>query len=160
MFRRVKSWLVGPPADTAAYYGQPAGFRPWSEMPDGEYHGGYVDQSMEAQPRGPARHEAAPQWRKPRFQYGGGESPRGDHTGQSHQSYGRQAHRGYENVQNNGGRDVKGQWHTVLGCSPDASAREVKRAYHAQAARYHPDAGGSNEAFRAINDAYNEARNR
>lgn len=41
-----------------------------------------------------------------------------------------------------------------LGVSKDASAAEIKRAYRKKSKDAHPDAGGTNEEFRAISVAY------
>jgi len=38
----------------------------------------------------------------------------------------------------------------VLGVEPDASAGELKRAYHAKAKQHHPDAGGNAELFAVV----------
>jgi hypothetical protein len=50
-------------------------------------------------------------------------------------------------------------WHT-LGLSPRASTLEIKRAYRVQALLTHPDRGGSSEAFRALQTAYEAALER
>jgi hypothetical protein len=42
----------------------------------------------------------------------------------------------------------------VLGIEADASPQEVKRAYLAMAAKYHPDAGGDAWAFEQVRQAY------
>jgi hypothetical protein len=42
----------------------------------------------------------------------------------------------------------------VLGVAPDASLQEIRRAYHEQAKKYHPDLGGDPWVFRVINRSY------
>jgi DnaJ domain len=42
----------------------------------------------------------------------------------------------------------------VLGVPPSATAEEIRRAYLALARRHHPDAGGSAEAMRRLNEAW------
>lgn len=42
----------------------------------------------------------------------------------------------------------------VLGVGEDATPLEIKRAYRKLAKKTHPDAGGSREAFQAVNAAY------
>jgi hypothetical protein len=44
--------------------------------------------------------------------------------------------------------------HDVLGVSPSASSDEIRRAYLALARRHHPDAGGSGEQMRRLNEAW------
>jgi hypothetical protein len=47
----------------------------------------------------------------------------------------------------------------VLGVAPDASVREVRRAYVRLAHTHHPDhAGGDSETMRALNDAWTTLR--
>jgi hypothetical protein len=50
-------------------------------------------------------------------------------------------------------------WQT-LGLTPQASIAEIKRAYRLQALHAHPDRGGSSEAFRALQSAYEGALKR
>ena len=42
----------------------------------------------------------------------------------------------------------------TLGVPPDATAEDVKRAYHTKAKQTHRDAGGKDEEFRELNGAY------
>ena len=44
--------------------------------------------------------------------------------------------------------------YNVLGVASDASEQEIKLAYHAVALKCHPDKGGSDEAFRELESAY------
>ncbi len=50
-------------------------------------------------------------------------------------------------------------WHT-LGLTPQATLLDIKRAYRARALEAHPDRGGSDEAFRALQSAYESALER
>ena len=47
-----------------------------------------------------------------------------------------------------------GTYYDVLGVSRDASQDEIKRAFRKLAAKYHPDAGGDEEKFKEISEAY------
>ena len=47
---------------------------------------------------------------------------------------------------------------TILGVTRDASAEELKAAYHKRALETHPDHGGDPEQFRALKSAYDKAR--
>ncbi len=50
---------------------------------------------------------------------------------------------------------VNKDYYRVLGLSPDASADEIKKAFHKLAHQYHPDKKGSDESkFKEINEAY------
>lgn len=44
--------------------------------------------------------------------------------------------------------------HAVLGVAPGASSAEIRAAYKRRALATHPDQGGSDEAFRAVQHAY------
>jgi len=46
-----------------------------------------------------------------------------------------------------------------LGLDPDADAATVKRAYRDRAKEVHPDAGGDEDAFKRVQEAYATARN-
>ena len=50
-------------------------------------------------------------------------------------------------------------WET-LGLKPQATLLEIKRAYRLRALETHPDRGGSDEAFRAVQSAYESALKR
>ena len=45
-------------------------------------------------------------------------------------------------------------YYDVLGVSRDASQDEIKRAFRKLAAKYHPDAGGDEEKFKEVSEAY------
>ena len=47
-----------------------------------------------------------------------------------------------------------GTYYDVLGVSRDASQDEIKRAFRKLAAKYHPDAGGDEEKFKEVSEAY------
>jgi len=47
-------------------------------------------------------------------------------------------------------------WYEILNVRPQASVQEVKNAYKALAKIYHPDNGGSKEAFVRLRKAYEE----
>ena len=48
--------------------------------------------------------------------------------------------------------------HAVLGVADGASDAEIHAAYRAAVRRTHPDAGGSAQAFEAVQDAYEQLR--
>ena len=50
--------------------------------------------------------------------------------------------------------DTDQDFYNILGVSRTASQEEVKLAYHRLARKHHPDRGGNEEYFRAINEAY------
>jgi len=50
--------------------------------------------------------------------------------------------------------DSNKDYYGVLGVEHDASAREIYRQYKRQAARHHPDRGGSEEQMKSVNEAY------
>ncbi len=50
--------------------------------------------------------------------------------------------------------DSSKDYYGVLGVDADASRREIHRQYKRQAARYHPDLGGSDEEMKSLNEAY------
>ncbi|MDY0087941.1 MAG: molecular chaperone DnaJ [Coriobacteriia bacterium] len=45
-------------------------------------------------------------------------------------------------------------YYDILGIKKDASAEEIKKAFRQLARKHHPDAGGSEEKFKEINEAY------
>ena len=45
-------------------------------------------------------------------------------------------------------------YYEVLGVKKDASAEEIKKAFRRLARKHHPDAGGSEEKFKELNEAY------
>jgi hypothetical protein len=49
-------------------------------------------------------------------------------------------------------------YYSVLGVDRDAGQEEIRRAYYAKARQLHPDLGGSSEAMKALNEAYEELR--
>jgi DnaJ-class molecular chaperone len=51
-------------------------------------------------------------------------------------------------------------WYDVLHVSPDAPSSVVEAAYRATLKTSHPDTGGSQEGFEAVQPAYREAQKR
>lgn len=49
-------------------------------------------------------------------------------------------------------KDTK--YYDILGIKPDATQSEIKKAYHKNALRHHPDKGGNQEKFKEISVAY------
>jgi len=45
-------------------------------------------------------------------------------------------------------------YYDVLGVKKDASEAEIKKAFRALARKHHPDAGGDEEKFKSVNEAY------
>ena len=45
-------------------------------------------------------------------------------------------------------------YYKTLGVSKDASEAEIKKAFRKLAQKHHPDAGGDEEKFKEINEAY------
>ena len=45
-------------------------------------------------------------------------------------------------------------FYELLGCQPDASAEEIRKAYKRAALKCHPDKGGRAEDFQELNRAY------
>ena len=50
--------------------------------------------------------------------------------------------------------DSNKDYYGVLGVDKDASPREIDREYKRQAAKHHPDRGGSEERMKSVNEAY------
>ena len=50
--------------------------------------------------------------------------------------------------------DSNKDYYGVLGVDKDASQREIDRQYKRQAARHHPDRGGSEDSMKSLNEAY------
>ncbi len=50
-------------------------------------------------------------------------------------------------------------FYDVLGVSRDASDKEIKTAFHKLAQKYHPDAGGDEQKFKEISEAYETLSN-
>lgn len=53
--------------------------------------------------------------------------------------------------------DGRQEWWEVLGVTQDAAKREVTRAYRRKVQVSHPDKGGSEAAFKLVQDAYDQA---
>ncbi len=51
---------------------------------------------------------------------------------------------------------AKKEWYEILEVKENASVEEIKNSYHKKAKEYHPDAGGSNELFTELTNAYKE----
>ena len=49
---------------------------------------------------------------------------------------------------------TKRSYYDVLGVKRDASDDEIKRAFRKLAAKYHPDAGGDEQKFKEVSEAY------
>lgn len=45
-------------------------------------------------------------------------------------------------------------YYDILGVKKSASADEIKKAFRKLAQKHHPDAGGDEETFKEINEAY------
>jgi len=50
--------------------------------------------------------------------------------------------------------DSNKDYYGVLGVDKDASRHEIDREYRRQAAKHHPDRGGSEERMKSVNEAY------
>jgi DnaJ-like protein len=55
--------------------------------------------------------------------------------------------------------DSKKDYYGVLGVDKDASQVEIEREYKRQAAKHHPDRGGSEERMKFLNEAYGVLKN-
>ena len=55
--------------------------------------------------------------------------------------------------------DSNKDYYGVLGVDKDASARDIYRQYKRQAAKHHPDRGGSEEQMKTLNEAYRVLKN-
>jgi len=53
--------------------------------------------------------------------------------------------------------DGRREWWEILGVPQDAQKREVTRAYRKKVRETHPDRGGSEESFKLVSDAYDQA---
>lgn len=50
-------------------------------------------------------------------------------------------------------------YYAVLGVSKQASASDIKKAYRTKARIHHPDAGGNEQIFRQVKEAYDVLKN-
>jgi DnaJ-class molecular chaperone len=50
--------------------------------------------------------------------------------------------------------DSNKDYYGVLGVDKHASPRDIDREYKRQAAKHHPDRGGSEEQMKSVNEAY------
>src|SRR5690349_696891 len=55
--------------------------------------------------------------------------------------------------------DSNKDYYGVLGVDKDATAGDIARQYKRQAAKHHPDRGGSEEHMKTLNEAYRVLRN-
>ena len=55
--------------------------------------------------------------------------------------------------------DSNKDYYGVLGVDKDASAGDIYRQYKRQAAKHHPDRGGSEEQMKSLNEAYGVLKN-
>jgi hypothetical protein len=55
--------------------------------------------------------------------------------------------------------DSNKDYYGVLGVDKDASAGDIYRQYNRQAAKHHPDRGGSEEQMKSLNEAYGVLKN-
>ena len=55
--------------------------------------------------------------------------------------------------------DSNKDYYGVLGVDKDASARDIYRQYKREAAKHHPDRGGSEEQMKSLNEAYGVLKN-
>jgi curved DNA-binding protein CbpA len=53
-----------------------------------------------------------------------------------------------------GGAVKDQEYYDILGILPDASEKEIKKAYRRKAMKIHPDRGGNTEDFKKLSEAY------
>jgi hypothetical protein len=78
----------------------------------------------------------------------------GNSSGRRTRSDQRATDREPTNQARNGWSDPRSQALSVLGLQPGASQQAIKQAFRKLVKEHHPDLGGSADAFRRINDAY------
>ena len=78
----------------------------------------------------------------------------GNSSGRRTRSDQRSTDREPTNQARNGWSDPRSQALSVLGLQPGASQQAIKQAFRKLVKQHHPDLGGSADAFRRVNDAY------